>query len=211
MQDERLKKETRKKLLEQAKKEFAEKGFMKASLRTICKNAGVTTGALYFFFHDKEDLFTSLVNEPLQNINAILLMHYQAQKERVRGRNFRPTDFEESWEACGQILHEMYVYREEFLLLLTCAQGSRLEHIEDSFAAIEEKQNRILADAVTRRMNKPRLSDDVISWLSHMHVDVFIYIITHKETEQGALLYLEEIFPYLTSGWCGMFGLPVRP
>lgn len=43
------KKKTRQKLLEQAKVEFAEKGFMKASLRTICTNAGVTTGALYFF------------------------------------------------------------------------------------------------------------------------------------------------------------------
>ena len=58
------KKKTRQKLLEQAKVEFAEKGFMKASLRTICTNAGVTTGALYFFFRDKEDLFTSLYRNP---------------------------------------------------------------------------------------------------------------------------------------------------
>ena len=46
-------KETRKKLLECAKKEFLAKGYMKASLRNICKDAGVTTGALYFFFKDK--------------------------------------------------------------------------------------------------------------------------------------------------------------
>ena len=45
-------KETRKKLQESAMQEFLEKGFMKASLRSICKNAGVTTGALYFFFQD---------------------------------------------------------------------------------------------------------------------------------------------------------------
>ncbi len=29
---------------------------MKASLWTICKNAGVTTGAFYFFFQSKGDL-----------------------------------------------------------------------------------------------------------------------------------------------------------
>ena len=52
-------KETRKKLQESAMQEFLEKGFMKASLRSICKNAGVTTGALYFFFQDKDDLFAS--------------------------------------------------------------------------------------------------------------------------------------------------------
>jgi len=54
-------KETKSKLLASAKAEFLEKGYMNASLRSICKNAGVTTGALYFFFRDKEDLFESLV------------------------------------------------------------------------------------------------------------------------------------------------------
>ena len=61
-------KETRKKLLDSAKQEFLEKGYMKASLRTICKNAGVTTGALYFFFQDKEDLLKQLVEEPLKGL-----------------------------------------------------------------------------------------------------------------------------------------------
>lgn len=41
-------KETKKKLLESAKKEFLEKGYMHASLRNICKNAGVTTGHCIF-------------------------------------------------------------------------------------------------------------------------------------------------------------------
>ena len=38
-------KETKRRLLESAKKEFLEKGYLQASLRNICKNAGVTTGA----------------------------------------------------------------------------------------------------------------------------------------------------------------------
>ena len=42
--------ETREKLLESAMTEFSENGYMKASLRKICADAGVTTGALYFFF-----------------------------------------------------------------------------------------------------------------------------------------------------------------
>ena len=42
--------ETREKLLESAMAEFSENGYMKASLRKICADAGVTTGALYFFF-----------------------------------------------------------------------------------------------------------------------------------------------------------------
>lgn len=53
----RADRETKEKLLASAKSEFLKKGYMKASLRKICANAEVTTGALYFFFKDKEDLF----------------------------------------------------------------------------------------------------------------------------------------------------------
>lgn len=60
--------ETKEKLLESARKEFAKDGYMKASLRKICANAGVTTGALYFFFQDKADLFQSIVQEPYSQL-----------------------------------------------------------------------------------------------------------------------------------------------
>ena len=39
---------------ESAKEEFLQKGFLDASLQEICKNAGVTTGALYKRFKGKE-------------------------------------------------------------------------------------------------------------------------------------------------------------
>ena len=34
-------------LIESARKEFMEKGFIKAELKTICNNANITTGAVY--------------------------------------------------------------------------------------------------------------------------------------------------------------------
>ena len=53
--------ETEAKLLASAKSEFLEKGYAKASLRKICANAGMTTGALYFFFKDKEDYYRTCI------------------------------------------------------------------------------------------------------------------------------------------------------
>ena len=44
-----------------AMEEFAEKGFLGASLRQIVKQAGVTTGAFYGYFSSKEALFASIV------------------------------------------------------------------------------------------------------------------------------------------------------
>lgn len=53
MEDER-RKQTEQKLIKSGKEEFLKKGYAKANLRDICKNAGVPTGAFYFSFENKE-------------------------------------------------------------------------------------------------------------------------------------------------------------
>ena len=66
-------------LLASAKQEFLEKGYQGASLRAICKNAGVTTGALYFFFQDKEDLFAAIVGPVLEKLKHMLQQHMRQE------------------------------------------------------------------------------------------------------------------------------------
>ena len=44
-----------------AQAEFLEKGFQRASLRSIVKSVGMTTGAFYGYYKSKEALFEALV------------------------------------------------------------------------------------------------------------------------------------------------------
>ena len=46
-------------VLDCAKKEFLEKGYKDASLRTIAQEANTSTGSIYTRFGDKEGLFSS--------------------------------------------------------------------------------------------------------------------------------------------------------
>ena len=55
-------------LLEAGKREFLEKGFQGASLRSIAASLGVTTGAIYGYYTDKEAMFDALVSEPAQKL-----------------------------------------------------------------------------------------------------------------------------------------------
>ena len=48
-------------LLKSGKQQFLAHGFDRASLRVICRNANVTTGAFYSHFDKKEDLFCAIV------------------------------------------------------------------------------------------------------------------------------------------------------
>ena len=75
--------ESRARLIASAKKEFKEKGFAKASLRKISADAGLTTGAVYFFFQDKNGLLSAIVEEPLNRILAILREHLIADQDEV--------------------------------------------------------------------------------------------------------------------------------
>lgn len=52
-QDVKQVEETRGLVLQSAQREFLDKGYEKASLRSIAQNAGVTTGALYVRFPNK--------------------------------------------------------------------------------------------------------------------------------------------------------------
>lgn len=62
----------RSRLLEAGKEEFRDRGFLKASLRAICKKADVTTGALYFFFESKAALFEEIVEETVEDLKRIM-------------------------------------------------------------------------------------------------------------------------------------------
>ena len=103
-----------------AKAEFLEKGFPKASLRTIVKEAGVTTGALYGYYSSKEALFDALVEECYTHFlsayrNALDdfdRLPIEQQPERMSTVS----------QAClEELLLYMFNHREAFLL---CSEGT---------------------------------------------------------------------------------------
>ncbi len=74
-------------LLESALNLFAEKGYEGTSIREIIEGAGVTRPVLYYYFHNKEDVFRRLV-EPLftELIKAIseIPQHYAETVGRLK-------------------------------------------------------------------------------------------------------------------------------
>lgn len=197
-------KETRKKLLDSAKQEFLEKGYMKASLRTICKNAGVTTGALYFFFQDKEDLLKQLVEEPLKGLISKVESHF-LDEMNMGSAVISVHDDSSDIKASKEIVHFMYQNYDIFQILLTKSQGSAYEDIVSRFAdGIEEHYNR-LAEQMTGKFGIRKPDQYMIHWLSHIQIDAFIHLLTHEPDEEKAVRHMEEIVVYLVSGWNGLF------
>ena len=117
---------TRELLIEAAKKEFLEKGYNKASLRTICANAGVTTGALYFFFENKADLFAAIVDPPLKELKAILVKHFSEDIEEIKKlSSLEEADTDHS-EISDLIVGHIYNNYDAFSLILNASENTGL-------------------------------------------------------------------------------------
>lgn len=57
-----LTEEKKKKIIEAAKKEFLEHSFYDASINRIIKDAGISRGAFYMYFQNKEDIFVYIIS-----------------------------------------------------------------------------------------------------------------------------------------------------
>ena len=67
---ERLSEEKRKRILNAAAQEFAIHGYETASLNKILEAAGISKGAAYYYFDDKEDLHNTTLHYCLQELAA---------------------------------------------------------------------------------------------------------------------------------------------
>ena len=200
--------ETIEKLLLSARKEFGEKGYMKASLRNICKEAGVTTGALYFFFKDKDDLFRGVVGGPLQELKSCLEKHMSAELQEID--SYTPgmsVDLEDDMAAATEAVKILFKHKEIFEILITKAQGSSLENIIDDIADLMNKHYTDMFWNMKGYKSKKQMTKEdkfIVHWMSHDQVDIFVHLLTHCKTEKEALKQLRGMFSYIIGGWFGV-------
>ncbi len=146
-------------LLGSAKRCFLENGFEKTSLKAICEDAGITTGALYKRFTGKEDLFAAVVQETIDAIDSVI-----TRRSSVPVTELSDADLIRAWNMDQEdmmwwmrFLHE---HHDGFTLLLRCSEGTRWSHFNRDLVARmaditwgywEEAKRRKLSDKTIRK------------------------------------------------------------
>lgn len=183
--------ETRASLLEAATVEFARSGFQKASLRTICADAGVTTGALYFFFKNKEDLFQAVV-APVERLLEELVELFSNEDLFQE----RPSDqsIDEGTRAC---LSELYDSKEALATLLN---NRDLEVVGEFF-------DRVIGKAEKRIENALACSDEAVAddpflahWYAHLQVEMVLHAIQHSASVEEAEGHMKKMMKFARGG-----------
>ncbi len=198
-------KETCEKLIESAKAEFMEKGYNKASLRTICANAGVTTGALYFFFEDKADLFRAIVGKPVDELFSIMQSHFDEDEDVVASAapDTDPDEYIDDHSEIAQILiHHIYKNYDAAILVLTKSQGSEYENIVDRIVEITENKSIEMMDKISEKTGKKqKLNKYMLHLVIHIVVDSFVQLVIHETDEKKALKSIEKVFRMTMHNW----------
>lgn len=115
------KKITEENLIRCGREEFLEKGYAGANLRDICKRAGVTTGAFYFSFENKEALLGAILDP--------LIAEYQKMMYEITKREQEHPETAEQNER--EIMEYICAHRQEYELLLEKCSGSKYEAFRD--------------------------------------------------------------------------------
>jgi AcrR family transcriptional regulator len=97
---ERERERRRQQIMVAAKRVFSEKGFSKTTMEDIAREAELSTGTLYLYFKNKEELFASLSFRILQ---YLLIRMEHVARERDKG----PV---EKLEALKEALYDVYEF-----------------------------------------------------------------------------------------------------
>ena len=199
--------ETERRILEAAKKEFLERGFLGTSMRRIAALAGVTTGALYGYFDSKERIFDSLVKD---SYDAVMMAYKGAHEE------FAALPYDTQVSGMGDItarcvewcLEYIYDHLDEFHLILMCSDGTRYSNMIDEMMKVEEESTEKFITLMRKNgMEIP----DIDPLLEHMvtsgYFTSFFEVVRHSVPREDARIYIQNLQAFYKAGWERLFGM----
>lgn len=194
-------------ILELGKQEFLKKGFRDASLRTIVKNAGVTTGAFYGYFKGKRELFEALVDEPVMYLKDCYEEH---QKTFDESNPNEKTSAMEDYTAEHMLWYIKYIYEhfDAFKLIINDCEGSGYENYIDQLMEIEYKYTMRFFKSI-KDVGKPVQEADtkLMNSMNYAFFHALFEIVRRDMTQEEAEIYTQDLSRFFYAGWKEIMGL----
>ena len=203
----RDKTEAHEKILTAAVREFMEYGFENASMRRIASEVGLTVGALYRHFPNKEEMFAALVEPTIHD----LMEKYQAFCERGY-EVMKCGDVNKLWDSGESetkwLMSFIYDHFETFKLLICRSQGTRFEHFVHDMALLEERSTLEYFERMKQySMNVNEVSQQEFHVLVTANVSALFEAVIHDFTREEAMHYAETLEAFFSAGWKKILGI----
>ncbi|WP_273327258.1 TetR/AcrR family transcriptional regulator [Vallitalea guaymasensis] len=192
------------KITESAIKEFLEYGYLNASVKRICENAGVTTGALYKRYKGKEDLFDSII-EPIYDKLEKLSDNRISNTLKI----LESKELEKFWsnpiETYKYQINYLYDHYEGMRLLLCSSEGTKHSGFLHGFVTkITNLTYEIIEEIYKRGLSCSLMDKDTLHMLLTAYWTTIFESIIHSDSREVALKKSETIAVFFN--WSKVFG-----
>lgn len=197
-----------KKILESAKTEFLEKGYDKASMRIIAKKAGLTTGALYTRFPNKDTMFSALVSNTAEQFLKIHKRGKKLDDSAWVVQNIGDDMWARKKQTSLELIDHIYANKTTFSLLVNCSVGSSsYENFIKQIIEIDEQVTLSFLETL-KKDGWPIM--DVSNQEIHMLVSAQYFalfeIVRHDTPKEDAVKQVNNILDFFICGWNKLFG-----
>ena len=191
--------ETKQRILAAAEAEFSACGFQGASLRRICSAAGVTTGALYFFFRNKEDLFQTLLSRVTDPFNRLLEEHYRQERQAP---DRHTDDGQEGDFEVSRMMIELYFSNQTIWdILLHHLNDPAVQAFLDHFADVSTEHYLYLLEQAPQKRPVDRFA---IHQFVHMQADTMLTLISHDFTKEEMIGHSKTVIRMLRAAFAAL-------
>lgn len=195
-------------ILKSAKKEFIEKGFTDASMRTIAERSGCTTGTLYSRFADKDKIFCALVEKGAETLYDYFLT-VQNTFADYSPEQQKNDLYEYTKQKISHMITLMYDNFDAFKLIICKSAGSSYEHYVDRLICLEMKHTvRYINLLRSTGMVVPEIREDFNHMLASALFNGIFEVIAHDLSKKDAVLYINQLQIFFNAGWSKILGLP---
>ena len=187
-------------ILEVARTEFLEKGYRAVGLREIVKKAGVTTGAFYGYFKNKEELFTALVGEEynhLLNLYRDMIISFGKISHEDQIANIH----EYAKTLMTRLSEYIFQHREAFKLILCSSEGTEYNNLIHELAKLD-----VEATHEFLNLSRQKINDKLEHMLTSGMFATFFELIIHDVPEEESDEYIDQMLAFYIGGWKSVLG-----
>lgn len=201
MKESRKKHDTYAEILKNAKKEFLQKGFEKASMRSIAAMTGITAGALYKHFPSKAAIFEALV-QPLITQTLNIGTNFSKTAIHLFTTDGNSVTKEAIRISIQDLCDLAYSRFDEFKLLFNRSAGTKYENIRHEFVMADVAAcKKFIGDLKLRGINIHPLTDDQLHLVYSTALTPFFEIITHEYSYEKALSFMDILTDVMYFCW----------
>ncbi len=198
---------TRENILSMAKRHFLRDGLDGASLRSIVKDAGLTTGAFYKYFPTKESMFDALIDPYVEHIYQIyddVLLEFEELSHQEQTDHMAAF----SEEGIEQIVDYVYDNYDSFRLLLKCGDSGKYADFIHGMVK-REMQSTIRYMNTMRKagIDIPLIDESLLHMVTTGFFSSVFQIIEHDMDMKTAKVNIAQLKEFQTGGWERLLGI----